>query len=100
MKTYRPKNVGGLGLYDPSTLKKIFSPKIWWHWLKHPKYLWARLWRRKYTPTTSEENLIRWNGHTPGSLIWNAGKQNNGIIVDHAFWEIQDGNSTSFWNDS
>jgi hypothetical protein len=69
-KLCRPKAQGGLGLRDPSTMNKILSAKIWWRWLKRPQDLWAKLWRRKYTPNMMERNLIRWNGDNPGSLIW------------------------------
>jgi len=63
------KNVGVLGLRDPSILNKVLSEKIWWRWLKGPQDLWACLWRKKYTPSTLEKDLIRWNGHNLGFLI-------------------------------
>jgi hypothetical protein len=81
-------------------MNKVLSAKIWWRWLKRPQDLWAKLWRRKYTPNTAERNLIRWNGDTPGSLIWMAAKQNRILVVNHAFWEIRNGQTTFFWNDS
>jgi hypothetical protein len=62
--------------------------------------LWAQLWRKKYTPTFPETELIRWNGQSPGSLIWNAARNNRGLITDHSFWELQSGSSTYFWSDS
>jgi hypothetical protein len=49
-KICKPKLQGGLGLRDPATLNKVLSAKIWWRWLKRPKDLWARLWRKKYVP--------------------------------------------------
>jgi hypothetical protein len=52
-KKFKPKKAGGVGLRDPSILNKVLSEKIWWRWLKRPQYLWVRLWRKKYTPTTS-----------------------------------------------
>jgi hypothetical protein len=94
------KEHGGLGLKDPFLMNKILSAKIWWRWLKHPKDLWARLWRKKYTPNVAERDLIRWNGDNPGSLIWTAAKQNRQLITRHAFWEIRNGRTTLFWQDS
>jgi hypothetical protein len=87
-KLCRPKAQGGLGIRDPSTMNKVLSAKIWWRWLKRPQDLWAKIWRRKYTPNTVERNLIRWNRDTPGSLIWTTAKQNRHLVVNHAFWEI------------
>jgi hypothetical protein len=96
----RPKAQGGLGIKYPSTMNKVLSAKSWWRWLKRPQDLWAKLWRRKYTPNTVERNLIRWNGDTPGSLIWMESRQNRILVVNHAFWEIRNGQTTFFWNDS
>jgi hypothetical protein len=95
-----PKEQGGLGLRDPFIMNKVLSAKIWWRWLKHPKDLWARLWRKKYTPNVAERDLIRWNGDNPGSLIWTAAKQNRQLVTRHAFWEIRNGETTLFWQDS
>jgi ribonuclease HI len=99
-KLCQPKAQGGLGLRDPSIMNKVLSAKIWWRWLKNPKDLWARLWRRKYAPDVAEKNLIRWNGDNPGSLIWAAAKQNRHLVTRHAFWEIRNGKTTLFWKDS
>jgi hypothetical protein len=84
-KICKPKLKGGLGLRDPTTLNKVLSAKIWWRWLKHPKDLWARLWRKKYAPNIAEKQTNPWNENTSGSLIWNAAKQNHSLIADHTF---------------
>jgi ribonuclease HI len=99
-KLCRPKEQGGLGLRDPFIMNKVLSAKIWWRWLKNPKDLWARLWRKKYAPNMAEKNLIRWDGDNPGSLIWTAAKQNRQMVTQHAFWEIGNGETTLFWQDS
>jgi hypothetical protein len=99
-KLCRPKEQGGLGLRDPFIMNKVLSAKIWWRWLKIPKDLWARLWRKKYAPNVAEKNLIRWNEDNPGSLIWTAAKQNRQLVTEHAFWEIRNGKTALFWQDS
>jgi exonuclease III len=96
----KPKNQGGLGIRDPSTMNKVLSAKIWWRWLKNPTDLWAKLWRKKYASNTAEHNLIRWNGDNLGSLIWTAAKQNRQLVTQHAFWEIGNGETALFWQDS
>jgi hypothetical protein len=87
-------------LTKPAILNKVLSAKIWWRWLKRPKDLWARLWRKKYAPNIPERQLIRWNENMLGSLIWNVAKQSHSMIADRALWEVWDGRSTSFWYDS
>jgi hypothetical protein len=99
-KLCKPKKQGGLGLRDPGIMNKVLSAKIWWRWLKHPRELWAKLWRKKYTPGLPENRLIRWNGDDQGSLIWTAAKQNRQLITQHAFWEIGNGETALFWKDS
>jgi hypothetical protein len=99
-KLCRPKEQGGLGLRDPFIMNKVLSAKIWWRWLKIPKDLWARLWRKKYAPNLAEKNLIRWNEDSPGFLIWTEAKQNQQLVTDHAFWEIRNGKMVLFWQDS
>lgn len=99
-KVCKPKKDGGIGLKDPPILNKILSAKISWRWLKRPQDLWARLWRKKYTPTTQEKELTRWNGQHSGSLIWNTARNNRGLIAEHSFWEIQNGTLALFWEDS
>jgi hypothetical protein len=66
-------------------MNKVISIKIWWQWLKNPKDLCARLWRKKYAPNVAEKNLIRWNGDNPGSLIWTMSKQSRQLVTQYAF---------------
>jgi hypothetical protein len=58
-KICKPTSLGGLGLHDPGKLNNVMGEKIWWRWLKYPKELWARLWKKKYTPQIQQEKLIR-----------------------------------------
>jgi exonuclease III len=99
-KLCRPKEHGGLGLRDPGIMNKVLSAKIWWRWLKIPKDLWARLWRKKYAPNVAEKNLIRWDEDNQGSLIWTAAMQNRRLVTEHAFWDIRNGKTALFWQDS
>jgi hypothetical protein len=77
-------------------MNKVLSAKIWWHWLKIPKDLWAQLWRKKYAPNVAEKNLIRWTEDIPGSLIWTTARQNRQLVSVHAFWETRNGKMTLF----
>jgi hypothetical protein len=99
-KVCTPKGRGGLGLQDPEKLNQIMGAKIWWRWLKTPDALWAQIWKRKYAPTMQPDQLIRHNIKIQGSNIWNTAWQNRDMIQKHAFWEIRNGDSARFWQDS
>jgi hypothetical protein len=99
-KICKPTSMGGLGLRDPGNLNNVMGEKIWWRWLKHPEELWAQLWRKKYTPQTLQEQLIRLEEQIQGSNIWNAAWRNHPLIQKHAFWEIQNGHLAHFWTDA
>jgi hypothetical protein len=74
--------------------------KMWWRWLQHPTELWAQIWKQKYAPNTHADQLIRFNDHIQGSNIWNTTWQNRPLIQRHAFWEVRNGESALFWQDS
>ena len=46
------------------------------------------------------DQLIRHNVKIQGSNICNTAWQNKDIIQKHAFWEIRNGDSARFWQDS
>jgi hypothetical protein len=99
-KVCTPKSRGGLGLQDLGNLNQIMGAKIWWRWLKTPDALWAQIWKNKYAPTTQLDQLIRHNIKIQGSNIWNIAWKNKEMIQKHAFWEICNGDSARFWQDS
>jgi hypothetical protein len=74
--------------------------KIWWRWLKTPDALWAQIWKSKYAPTMQLDQLIRHNIKIQGSNIWNTAWKNRDMIQKHTFWEICNGDSARFWQDS
>jgi hypothetical protein len=55
---------------------------------------------KKYAPTTQPDQLIRFNEQRQGSNIWNTAWRNRPLIQQHAFWEIRNGESAIFWQDS
>jgi hypothetical protein len=99
-KVCTPKSMGGLGLQDPGKLNQIMGAKIWWRWMKTPDALWAQIWKNKYAPSMQTDQLIRHNVRIQGSNIWNTAWQNKDLIQKHAFWEIRNGDSARFWQDS
>jgi hypothetical protein len=92
--------MGGLGLRDPGKLNQVMGAKMWWRWLKTPTALWAQIWKQKYAPFTQENQLIRHNARLQGSNIWNTAWKNRDLVQEHAFWEVRNGESAMFWQDS
>lgn len=95
-KICRPKIEVGLGLKDTDLLRKALGAKTLWRWLANPNSPWGILWKAKYAPTHSHEQLIRLNGSIKGSVIWNQVWENRTIIQKHSFWEIGKGDKALF----
>lgn len=94
------KKAGGIGLWDPSHSNEVMGAKIWWRWLSTPNTPWALLWIAKYASNCPIEERIRMSGVGMGSVIWNSAKQHKSLIQHHIFWEIKNGNTARFWEDS
>src|SRR5690606_30670075 len=47
-KMCKPKSQGGLDLDDQEIFCKALGAKLWWRWVKEPKYQWPRIWKEKY----------------------------------------------------
>jgi hypothetical protein len=95
-----PKLQGGLGLKDPESLNAVLGAKTWWRWITEGNTPWAHLWHKKYFPQVERQGLIRLTGDIPGSHIWNAAWANKHLVHSQCFWEIRNGRSTLFWEDS
>jgi hypothetical protein len=54
----------------------------------------------KVCPNTQPDQLIRFNEQMQGSNIWNTAWRNRPLIQQHAFWEVRNGESALFWQDS
>lgn len=98
-KVYKSKLARGLNLIDPDISNKTGGAKLWWHWLKETNLPWARHWK-EYIPNCGDQDLIRLQELPEGSPIWNLAKNNRNIIQNHSFWEIRNGESALFWEDS
>jgi len=99
-KVCLPKKAGGIGLRDPGHSNAVMGAKIWWRWLSNPNTPWASLWIAKYANNNPLEERIRMSEASSGSVIWNSANQHRKLIQQHSFWEIKDGTTTRFWEDS
>jgi len=78
----------------------MLATKLWWRWIKSPASLWAKLWKLKYPPLTPFQSLIYENSNCTGSVIWKNAWKNQSLVHAHFFWEVHDGNSALFWEDT
>jgi hypothetical protein len=95
-----PKATGELGLKDSESSNKVMRARIWWRWITYTNEPWAQLWHRKYALGWEKKNLIRFVEEVPGSHIWKATQMNRLLAQQHNFWEIHNGESTYFFQDS
>eukprot|EP00253_Pinus_taeda_P021887 PITA_21887 len=99
-KVCLPKKSGGIGIRDPELSNTVMGAKLWWRWLAHPNTRWASFWTAKYASNKPIEDRIRMSELSTGSIIWNAAIQHRHLIQRHCFWEIRDGTTAKFWDDS
>eukprot|EP00253_Pinus_taeda_P025653 PITA_25653 len=99
-KVCLPKMSGGIGLRDPALSNTVMGAKLWWRWLAYPNTPWASLWTAKYASNKPIEDRICMTEQSEGSIIWNAAIQHRHLIQQHCFWEIKNGNTARFWDDS
>eukprot|EP00253_Pinus_taeda_P012160 PITA_12160 len=99
-KVSLPKKSGGIGIRDPALSNTVMGAKLWWRWIAHPNTPWASLWTAKYANNKPMEDRIRMSELSVGSIIWNTTIQHRHLIQRHYLWEIRDGKTARFWDDS
>eukprot|EP00253_Pinus_taeda_P009939 PITA_09939 len=99
-KACLPKKAGGIGLRDPEHSNMVMGAKIWWRWLSNPSTPWASLWTAKYAGNVPIEERIRMSEVSKGSVIWNSANLQRNLIQKHSFWDVKNGNTARFWEDS
>ena len=99
-KVCRPKRKGGLGLHDPQVTNNAYGVKLWGCWVKETTTPWVNLWKAKYALDIRDQDKIRFRGTREGPSIWNLDWHNKAWIQTNNFWEIRDGRSTFFGEDS
>lgn len=91
---------GELGLKDPYILNQVMGVKKWWRWIGGGRDLWKKLWTRKYNVPKRTEDILGYRDPPKGLAVWNLAAQNENLINQHAFWEICNGKTIRFWQDS
>jgi len=99
-KVCKPKSKGGMGLQDLQVTNEAYGVKLWWCWVKETTTSWVKLWKAKYAPDISDQDIIRFRGTKEGSTIWNLAWRNKAWIQTHNFWEVKNGRTTRFSEDA
>lgn len=99
-KIIKPKSMGGLGIKDFKLQNKALGAKLVWKFIKDPKATWIRMMATKYLPNEDPQNLLRANSHLKGSKPWNFIVSCRNLISNSLSWDIHDGTSSLFWEDS
>ena len=81
-------------------MAKIQGTKFWLRWSNYSVEPWSRLWHIKYARDRPKNQLVRLNEYQLGSPIWMKVVSGWRIVQEHYFWDIRDGESEKFWEDS
>ena len=62
--------------------------------------MWKTLWETKYEMPHSVAAKLKIDVVPKGLAIWNLAASNRFLIRHHSFWEVRDGTTALFWEDS
>lgn len=99
-KIIKSKVLGGLGLKDLKLQNKALGAKLVWKFIRNPDITWARMLATKYLPDQEPTNFLRANSFPKGSKTWNFLISCRNLISEQVSWDIRDGASSLFWEDS
>ena len=74
--------------------------KLWWRWTHGGQDLWMKIWEKKYKVAEKLEDKMRSQTEEKTSAIWNLAKNNKDLIRDYSFWEVREGDTAKFWEES
>jgi hypothetical protein len=99
-KLIKLKTASGISLRDPCILNTVLGAKLWWRWTMGGPDLWKQIWQTKYDMPHTVSGRLNIDRVPKGSSIWNLATTNRNLIRTHSFWEIRDGRTTLFWEES
>lgn len=89
--------MGGLGFKDFEAFNIALLAKQFWRLIDCPNSLWARVLKGLYFPNKSWKEAVR--GPKP-SWLWTSLLEGRKLIMDGVQWNVGNGESIQFWNDS
>ena len=99
-KICRPKEEGGAGLRDWSCMNRALGAKLVWAVYENPHLYWVRILKGKYLDNMDNNRILTIRNPPKGSAIWNFMVSCREVIIKHITWQIGDGESAKFWEDS
>lgn len=96
-KMVKPKDMGGLGFRDIQAFNHALLAKIGWRLLTKPDCLLAKVLLGKYCHKSS---FLRTQQTSLMSHGWRGVLKGRDLLLNHLGKAIEDGESTSIWNDS
>ena len=93
-------SVGGAGIHDLATRNEAFGGKLIWHMYCKFQSKWCQIMQQKYLDNNDPSRILTISNPPKGSVIWDFMIASRKIIVDFISWEVNNGLSINFWNDS
>ena len=92
--TFRPKNMGGMGIREHATLNKTLMAKLGWKMCQGPPSLATECVQSKYL---SKNGITSFRN---GSRVWQSIGKGWPILESSCQWYLGDGYSVSFWDNN
>src|ERR1044072_7151751 len=89
-----PKDLGGLGIRDSSSINLSLLGKLIWSLLHHHDKLWVQVLRHKYL---QNDNILHTSTTQGASFIWKSIIKSRDALKDGFVFSIGSG-QTSFWH--
>lgn len=99
-KIMKPKPMGGLGIKDFRLQNIALGAKLVWKFIKNPNASWVIMLATKYLSNQNNLNILRSGSFPKGSRIWNFIISCRNQISKSVSWDIHDGSTNLFWEDS
>ena len=93
-------NVGGVGIHDLSLRNEAFGGKLIWHMYTKSQSTWCTIMQKKYLDNNDPTRVLSISNPPKGSVFWDFMIGSRKIIVDYISWDVNNGMSINFWNDS
>lgn len=91
---------GGVGLRKMALQNSALGAKLSWKMYIEPQKLWCRLFCCKYLDSNDPKCILIVANTVRGSATWNFLWESKNIITEHVSWQIGNGKSALFWQDS
>ena len=96
-KVYRPRDLGGLGLYSTKARNLALLAKLNWRVMEELDSSWAKTLIAKYCPNGIMDERLR--TRRSGSSNWKELRKGHEVFRKGLRWVVNNGHTVSFWHD-